>query len=251
MNPQKQQKIDSLIQQGYELDIMECINQGWEVQRQNLGGFIGFALLFVFLYYVSFCFCAIPLLFQGNLAAGYFIVAMKIQKRQPIAFENFFDGFRNSNFSQIFLENLILVAIYFVASLPSNIISFSTGFINGVTNGGTSDGSQDPGLIVFIYLLAIVGSCIIAFFNVLYTFAIPLIIDQRVEFWPAMELSRKIVLKRLGSLLLLHILMLLINIAAIFTCGIGWLFTCPLYFCSIMAAYNKVIGYDESRLASS
>jgi hypothetical protein len=251
MNPQRQQKIDSLIQQGYDLDIMECINQGWKILTQNIGGFIGFALLFVFLYYVSFCFCAIPLLFQGNLAAGYFIVAMKIQKSQSVTFENFFDGFRNSNFSQIFLENLILVAIYIVASLPSNVMSFSTGFINGVTNGGTGSESPDPGLIVFVYLAALVGSLIIAFFNVLYTFAIPLMIDQRVEFWPAMELSRKIALKRLGSLLLLHILMLLINVAAIFTCGIGWLLTCPLYFCSIMAAYNTVIGYDDSRLASS
>jgi hypothetical protein len=251
MNPQKQQKIDLLIQQGYEMDAVECINQGWNIQKQNLGGFIGFALLFFFLVLLTLlcsCFLGIPYLFQGNLATGYFIVTMKIQKNQTISFENFFDGFRNSNFSQIFLENLIIVAIHLFGYIPIYIIWYLLGSIHDGANGG----SQHPVLIIFQFLLLLWAACLTGFFNVLYTFAIPLIIDQRVEFWPAMELSRKIVLKRLGSFLLLHILMWLINVAAIFTCGIGWLFTCPLYFCSIMAAYNKVIGYDDDlRLTSN
>ncbi len=244
MNPQKQQKINSLIQQGYDLNVTECVGQGWKILNQNLGGFIGFVFLSVLLYFVSFCFCGIPLLFAGNLFAGFYIVAMKIQKQQSINFENFFDGFRNSNFPQILLETLVIGAITIVIYIPIYAVQLSLQFSNMQTT--------DPTKFLIIYGIAtLIGWIALMFVGIIYMFAIPLIIDQRIEFWPAMETSRKIVMQRWVSFLLLSFLLSLLNFAGALLCGIGLLWTTPLYFCSVMAAYNQVVGLENSNLATS
>jgi uncharacterized membrane protein len=244
MNPQKQQKINSLIQQGYELNVTECIGEGWKILNQNLGGFIGFVLLSVLLYFVSFCFCFIPLLFTGNLFAGFYIVAMRIQNQQTVTFENFFDGFKNSNFPQILLETLVIGVITIVVYIPIYAVQIPLQF-SGME-------ATDPAKYWTIYGLAtLVGWIALIFVGIIYMFAIPLIIDQRIEFWPAMELSRKIVMQRWVSFLLLSILLSLLNFAGTLACGIGLLWTTPLYFCSIVAAYNQVVGLDSSNLAAS
>jgi uncharacterized membrane protein len=241
MNPQKQQKIDALIRQGYRLDAGECIKEGWRILNQNLGGFIGFILLSVLLSIVSICFCFIPYIFAGNLFAGLYIVCLKIQKRQSITFENFFDGFRNSNFPQILLATLVIGAITTVVYAPVYAIQIFLNF--------SEDAIKDPRFLSIYGLATLVGWCALIFINILYVFAIPLIVDQRIEFWPAMELSRKIAIQRWGSFLLLFVLLQLLNFAGALLCGIGLLWTTPLYFCAIMAAYNQVIGVDDSNLA--
>jgi uncharacterized membrane protein len=244
MNPQKQQKINSLMQQGYDLNVTECISQGWKILNQNLGGFIGFVLLSVLLCFASLCLCGIPLLFAGNLFAGFYIVAMKIQKQQPVTFENFFDGFRNSNFPQILLETLVIGAITAVIYIPVYAVQLSLQFSNMQ--------NTDPGKFLIVYGLAsLIGWIALMFIGIIYMFAIPLIIDQRIEFWPAMETSRKIVMQRWASFVLLSILLSLLSFAGTLLCGIGLLWTTPLYFCSIMAAYDQVVGVDDLNLATS
>jgi uncharacterized membrane protein len=244
MNPQKQQKINSLIQQGYDLNVTDCISQGWKILNQNMGGFIGFVLLSVLLYFASFCFCFIPLLFAGNLFAGFYIVAMRIQKRQTVTFENFFDGFRNSNFPQILLETLVIGAITVVVYIPVYAVQLFLQFSDMQT--------AQPAMFLIIYGFAsLIGWIALMFIGIIYMLAIPLIIDQGIEFWPAMETSRKIVMQRWFSFLLLSILLSLLNFAGALACGIGLLWTTPLYFCSIMAAYHQVIGVDDSNLAAS
>jgi hypothetical protein len=244
MNPQKQQKINSLIQEGYRLDAVDSIKQGWKILNQNLGSFIGFVFISALLYLASFCLCGIPLLFYGNLFAGFYIVAMRIQKRQSVTFENFFDGFRNSNFPQILLATLVIIAITVVLYIPYYAVQIPLSLSNMATT--------DPVKYWSIYgVAALVLWGALVFINIIYVFAIPLIIDQRIEFWPAMELSRKIVSRQWSSFLLLFVLLSLLNFVGALPCFIGLLWTTPLWFCSIMAAYNQVIGVDDSTLATS
>lgn len=237
MNPQKQRKIDALLQQGYSLDAVRCIQEGWEILKQNLGSFIGFTLLTVLLSVVSICFCFIPFIFAGNLLAGPYSVSMKMLKRQPVTFENFFDGFRNSNFPQILLTTLVIGAITTVVYIPVYAIQL---FINL-----SSDSLNDPRLLAIYGLATLVGWVAVIAISIIYVFAVPLILDQRLEFWPAMELSRKIASQRWGSFLGLFILLQLLNFAGALLCGLGLLLTTPLYFCAITAAYHQVIGLDD------
>lgn len=237
MNPQKQRDIDNLIQQGYRLDIGGSIQQGWQILSQNLGGFIGFTLLTFLLVIASVCLLFVPLFFSGNLFAGYYIVSMRILKRQPVTFNNFFDGFRNSNFVPILLATLVIGAITAVVNAPTYAIRIFSSINPEVIN--------NPTFLLIFGLLFLVSFCAGIYVGTIYVFTIPLILEHRLEFWPAMELSRKILSKQWFAFFGLVMLLSLINIGGALLCGLGLLVTSPLWFSSIAAAYNQVVGVDE------
>jgi uncharacterized membrane protein len=236
MNPQKQRDIDVLIQQGYRLDVTGSIQRGWQIINQNLGSFIGFTLLIILLAFASICLCFIPFLFAGNLVAGYYIVSMRIVKQQPVTFSHFFDGFRNSNFPQILLGTLVIGAISSIASIPLYAAQFFVNVNETLIN--------DPKFLTIFGLLALFSWCAAIYISIIYIFAIPLIVDQRIEFWPAMELSRKIASKQWSSFLGLFALLYVLNFVGLLLCGLGLLVTSPLWFSSIVAAYDRVVGLD-------
>ncbi|KGF72605.1 hypothetical protein DO97_07440 [Neosynechococcus sphagnicola sy1] len=198
--------MESIIQQGYSVKIGDYISRGWETTRQNLGGFIGFVVILVL---INIGLAFLPVLgtiastvISGPLNAGFFFVAFKIFKRQTTTFEDFFKGF--NYFLPLFLGTLIS-NIFVVLGLVCLII---------------------PG----IYL------------GVAYFFIIPLILDKKMDFWPAMEASRKIVTKEWFSIFGLAIVLGLINFVGALLLGVGLLFTIPITICAVAAAYDDIIG---------
>ena len=236
MNPQKQSKIDALQQQGYRLRVMDSLQGGWQIVSQNLGLFIGFTLLTFLMGIASICLLFLPLLFAGNLVAGYYAVSMRIKKGQSVAFGDFFNGFRNSNFAQILLASLVISLITSLAYIPMYALQIFFSADPTLLN--------DPKIMIGFGLLALVGACVSIYLTILYMFTIPLILDHRLEFWPAMELSRKITQKQWVSYLGLYSLLALLGLVGVLTCGLGVLVTTPLGFATIVAAYDQVIGLD-------
>ncbi len=236
MNPQKQSQIDALLQRGYRLRVMDSLQDGWQIVSQHLGSFVGFTLLTFLMVIASICLLFLPLLFAGNLIAGYYAVSMRIKKGQSITFSDFFDGFRNSNFAQILLANLVISLMTSLAYIPmyglQTFLSVDPNLIN------------DPKILAGFSLLALIGVCGAIYITILYLFTIPLILDHRLDFWPAMELSRKITQSQWPSYLGLYSLLSLLGFVGILTCGLGTLVTSPLWFAAIIAAYDQVVGLE-------
>jgi hypothetical protein len=69
-----------------------------------------------------------------------------------------------------------------------------------------------------------------------------LIIDRRLDFWPAMELSRKTVNRNWWPCFGLLLLSLLIAFGGTLVCGIGLFFTLPIALIAIVFAYEKLFG---------
>ncbi|MEO1148252.1 MAG: hypothetical protein AAFY26_21965, partial [Cyanobacteria bacterium J06638_22] len=42
-----EKSVDSILQQGYEVKIGDYLQRGWDIMKQNLGGFIGFTVILV------------------------------------------------------------------------------------------------------------------------------------------------------------------------------------------------------------
>lgn len=206
--------IDNLIQDGYSIDIGRYISRGWEICQKNLGGFIGFFIIFIL---ISLAVGLLPKdlrpvgnaissVISGPLTAGFFIVAFKLIKQQATTFGDFFRGF--DNFLQFFLLSLVM------------------------------------GLLVLLgFLLLIIPGIYLA---VAYTFALPLVVERRFDFWTAMETSRKLVTKQWFSFFGFGLLLFLINFAGALLCGLGLLITVPLTYCAIAAAYEDVLGVSLS-----
>ena len=188
------------------LPLGEYLKTGWELFKSYPGWYIGFFLIYVVLQAVS---RFIP--FVGPVASfavgpalmmGIFIVSAKLLQGHTPQFNDFFLGFR-------FFIPLLLTAL-----------------VGGVLIG------------IGMVLLIIPG----VYLLVGYLFASFLVVDRRLDFWAALELSRRTVQPIWFSMFAFVLLLMLINLAGVVALGIGLLVTVPVTACAITAAYADIFG---------
>lgn len=71
------------------------------------------------------------------------------------------------------------------------------------------------------------------------------------DFWPAMELSRKILSKNWGKVFGFFVIILLINIGGLLTFGVGAIFTLPATACMTYIAFEDIVGSAIRKYSSS
>jgi uncharacterized membrane protein len=202
--------VEALIQQGYTVKIGEYIKQGWELFKKNAWGYIGFTLVyFLFgLIIQQLDKSAAPLgsvvniALSGPLAAGWYIVAFKQLRNRIPEFGDFFKGFNN-------------YLTFFLISLVAGIL-IGLGMILLILPG--------------IYLA------------VAYLFATAFAVSQRMDFWTAMEASRKLITKKWFSFFGFVLVLFLLNFVGALALGIGLFVTIPVSACAIAAAYADIVG---------
>jgi uncharacterized membrane protein len=80
-----------------------------------------------------------------------------------------------------------------------------------------------------------------------YVFALPLVIDKKMEFWPAMEVSRRVVHRHWWSTFALVIVLALIACAGFLVCIVGALVTMPVASAALMYVYEDLFGPEAPR----
>jgi uncharacterized membrane protein len=75
-----------------------------------------------------------------------------------------------------------------------------------------------------------------------YVFTLPLVIDKKMDFWPAMEVSRQVVHRHWWSIFALVIVLALIAVAGFLVCVVGAIITIPVANASLMYAYEDLFG---------
>jgi hypothetical protein len=191
------------------LPLGDYFKTGWELFKQYPGGFIGFFLVNAAL---ALILSAIPFLgwllyfaVSPALIMGNFIVSAKLLQRQAPGFRDFFAGF------QFFLPLLLL-------SLVTSIL-----------------------IAIGLALLIIPG----IYLAVAYLFAACLVIDRRLDFWPAMELSRRSVNPLWFGIFTFILLLVVVNLLGGLLLGLGLLVTVPLSYCALTAAYADLFGFQS------
>ncbi len=185
------------------------LREGWELFKQNPGGFIGFAVVFLLaqgmLGYLPRIGGLISLALTGPIYGGFFIVCAKLMQRRAPVFQDFFTGF------QFFVPLLLL-------SLVSAI------------------------LIILGFILLILPGI---FLMVCYLFPSMLIIDRGLDFWPAMELSRRTVQGQWFGFFVFVLLLILVNLGGVLLLGVGLLVSLPVSTCAVAAAYADIFGLQS------
>jgi uncharacterized membrane protein len=209
-------KLETLLNRNYEIKIGEYISKGLEVFKQCFGSMIGF---FFLTFAITLVLGFIPIL--GNIAttlivaplmAGFTFVGLAVIRKQPYVFKDFFKGLSNKYFLQIFLISLV---------------------------GGA--------ITALGFLLLIIPGIYIA---VSYSFAVQIAIDWELDFWEALEASRKLISKNWFSMFGFILVLTLINMAGILLLGVGIIFTAPLTICALLVAYDDILGnHNEPQLS--
>src|SRR6185295_8295272 len=77
---------------------------------------------------------------------------------------------------------------------------------------------------------------------VAYQFACLLILDRKMDFWDALETSRKVATKEWLALCGFTAVLLLINVAGFLVLTLGLIVTVPLTVCALVEAYADIFG---------
>lgn len=205
--------LEGILQKSYTVKISQYIGSGWKTFKKNPGGFVGFTLV-AFLINVAIAIVSqsvpleafISLLISAPLNAGFLIVAFKLLKNRATTFGDFFRGFNNY--------------------LPLFLVSIVSSVVIGI------------GLL----LLLIPG----LYLAVAYIFALPLVLEKKMNFWDGMEFSRKLISKNWFSFFGFAFVLVLLNLAGVLLLGVGLLVTIPISTCAIAAAYADIVGLSPS-----
>ena len=152
----------------------------------------------------------IPLILTGPCYGGLFYVILKLRRGERAEFADGFSVF-NTLFLPLLLCGLLVQILCF--------IGFSFCILPGV------------------YLI------------VAWIFALPLIVDKRFDFWPAMELSRKVISAHWWQFFGLLIVGILLNLLGFLACVVGLLISTPLVFAMIASAYDEIFNGNQPKIA--
>ena len=113
----------------------------------------------------------------------------------------------------------------------------------GSRAAGRGGGSgMAPALLVPLGIVAFIAIIVVIYFNVCWMFALPLAGDKGLKFWPALELSRRVVNKHWGMTFLMVIVSGLLAFVGIIACFFGVLVTGPVAFAMLACHYQRVFG---------
>jgi capsular polysaccharide biosynthesis protein/predicted Ser/Thr protein kinase len=212
---------DALTQQvlarDYVLDIGSCLRRGWALVRSDFWPLVGITALVLVLWgaagsvgdtghSASSTECTVgvvSLLLCGPLLGGLYLHFLKKIRGGRVRLETAFSGFSNS-FLQLVLAGFVTDVLTVLGVLCCIL----------------------PGVYLFIA----------------WWFTLPLVIDKRLDFWPAMRLSRKTISKYWGKFLEFFLVLGLVNLAGLMAVGVGVFVTVPVSLAALMYAYEDIFN---------
>ncbi len=209
----------NFLERDYTFKFEKYFDRGWEIFQKYIGGFIGFgAFNFIAALLLSSGVSDLPTLRQASIVslfsllitpafiAGYYIVALEIAENKSPSFADFFDGFKK------YLPILLVTVI-------SGVLVF-LGFIFILIPG--------------IYLA------------VCYSFALIFVVEYDLNPWAALETSRKVIQKKWFAFFGFVIVLGGIDFfAAFFLWGLPAIVTNPFTSCTLIAAFEDIVGFNK------
>jgi len=242
-----------ILSRDYHLEIGSCISDSWNLFTNNFGVLLGGAAIYFGIAMACSLFAQIPiigllgtaasLLITGPLAGGLLYMFLKAIRRQPVMVGDVFFGFQRS-FLHLFLAYIVMSLLTMACFMPAGILTVVILFPSI-----TSNSEPNP-----LQIIAIIGIFLLSLIPVIYLatswmFTLPLVIDKGMNFWPAMETSRKVVGKHWWTLFGFSIVLGLIALVGILACCVGLLFAMPIACGALMYAYERIFSSSTAQTA--
>jgi len=190
-----------------EIDIGSAISRGWALVMANFP-ILGGATLLAWAIGVGLGFLPIigwvsGVLVGSILHAGVLYMFVRRIRGEDVQLGNMFDGFN-------------------IAPLPLLL----------------------AGLLVSVLTALGILLCVLPgiYLAVSYIFVLPIVIDKKLDFWPAMEVSRQVIHKHWWSMFLFAIVLILIICVGALACGLGLIVAMPVVFAAAMYVYEDLFG---------
>ncbi|RPI01704.1 MAG: hypothetical protein EHM72_05855 [Calditrichaeota bacterium] len=187
------------------VNIGSWFSRAWEIVSADFSNFVILGLIYCAMIAVASSTVVGAFLVVGPLSVGFFIIIFNKMKGIPLKIGDIARGFD-----------------YFLAAVLSNIL---VGFFVGL---GT--------------IFCIIPGIVVA---ALYLFVAPFIADKKLDFWEAMEASRKSISGHVFELSIFIFLLFIVNLIGVLLCVVGLLASIPLSFVAIAVAYEDLVGVNK------
>lgn len=233
----------------YAFNFGDYISRGFNIVGKNPGLFIGYTLV----YFIILIMCQlVPLVgLVGSFVAspcltvGFYLAADKQESGKQLEFADFFKGF--DYVGQLILVSLIQSLIMVAAMIPFFVVLFlGVGGFSIMSGGG--DGDALPILMVILVILFMIP---VVYLSIAWVFAPFLVVFHKMEAWPALEASRKIITKNWLMFLLLSIVAGFIGMLGFLVLGFGALYSVPAVMCMYYAAFADIVGVNATNRETS
>ncbi len=186
----------------YSLNITHCLNRAWNLLVSDFWRTVGICALIWLLSYVARRSIA-GIIVGYPLIGGLWLYFLNRIRRHPASIETTFSGFKVA-FLQLVLVGLVTVVLTVL------------GFVCLVLPG--------------IYL------------SVAWTFAVALVADKQLDFWPAMSLSRRVISRHWWKFFWFLIVLALIHLVGFMLFVVGIFVAIPLSLAALAYAYEDIFG---------
>ena len=188
------------------LNIANCLTEGWGLLIKDFWQYIGLTVIYLIIIGTVSTTGLGIFLVAGPLNIGFFYIIISRIYDKPFLISDISKGF---NFYVHAILAQILISAFIAVGLVLCVI---------------------PGIFVYSwYLLA-------------YIF----IFDRDMDFWKAMEESRKLAFNNMFEFFLLAVIIGIVLFAGLIFCGIGILVAIPFIKIMTVIAYKDLVGFNKS-----
>jgi len=238
---------------GYTLEIGSVVSRSFDVVKDNLWPSIGVRLL---MWIIEAASGVIPILgvfitwvLSGMINGGTFRYFLLKVRGEGSVLNDAFSGFQAPRMKELMLAGMVVGA-------PAMLINlFSLGFHTFTLFQARSFESEFATTTLPVVVIAFFGFMLIAFvFAILWMPALVILADEPIHFWKALELSRRLVLQRFFTWILVYLTMFALMIVGMLALCVGIFFVMPMV--SVMFAMiwddirKQAAEVKRSRLAT-
>ncbi|HWZ95835.1 MAG TPA: hypothetical protein VNW30_11625 [Opitutaceae bacterium] len=211
--------VADLLARAPKLAIGACLSRGWDLWLNHFGRLM-LAYLVVIPVSAAMAFVQVgplplaTMIFGGVFTAGMYRYTLKLLHGEPAAVTDLFAGFSEAPGA------LMLAGIAIAFFIMTFAMLLSAGF-----------------------LFCIVP---ILYFGIAWTFTYPLILEKKLAFVPAMEVSRRVITRNWWRMLILMVAAALLSLIGITALFIGLILTLPISLCVLACAYDSLFNPKNS-----
>lgn len=238
-----------LLTREYRVDIGEALSQSWKVFSANAGVTIA-ACVILFLVtmmvaslggllglLVPFANLLIGTFINGVVTGGVLWFFLRMLRGAAGKFEDVFAGF-GPRFLELGLASLVQGLINAALIVPGAVTALALGVFSIASLKAGKFPELSIGAIGLLVLIVAVTLVVLVYVSLLWTFSLLLVMDKGYAFWPAMQLSRRMVSRRWWMTLLFVLVGGVVTMMGAFVCLIGLLVTVPLTYGMHAHLYN-------------
>jgi uncharacterized membrane protein len=230
--------LDRIARSGRRISIGDAVGRGWQLVSANFGLAVGTtAVVWIAMVIAGVIPCLgffISLVVRPVLIGGLFLFFIKLLRNQNAEFGDAFSGFSIA-FLPLFLQGLVTTLLTILVMAPGAVMMFiGSTLVDGYRSEAAGVALMALGFLVLLPPLI--------YISVIWVFSLPLIIDKRMDFWPAMELSRKVAHRNFLPLVGLLIVIALMFIAGVLALCLGIFVAMPVAVATLTVVYEDLFG---------